>query len=426
LTTWTTGVVNKALGLLAADLNAKLCLECIEGAQAWAVTATNLVTVFAARPSADERSANHIDAHDGELGDPAVLDKIIRGIAEAEAELLYPLWSQAGQARALPVQDHKLKGAFGLLELAESCRTAGVAAEATLGVLDAAFMRIRRAAKERRSERGKPVPQVKDIVAEELISRVTNTRNKLTVLEQTRKAFQEHMGELRKEVLRGAERRDSGRYGREESRDHSSRDRSRSQSRERPPSSDHTPSRPSLVSPSARRFGGPGAGDRPPSRNSPRDSMSSNRVRYDEAQAAREAGRQRERDEGEGRGRSIERERGVQREGSSRDRERDEGRSRSRERRSESRDRGGEDGNGQRPMVDNKGAMAMAFREECRALGAPPTCAFVACLKECTNPGCRDCQTAPVYDPKAHLPAVLAVKKRCTPEFASTVRFRDR
>ena len=154
---WISATITTALGLLAADANPKLCIRVREAVQTWRVEALDVVIVWAARASADERTPNHIATHDGQLGDPTDLDKILTGIAEFESEVLKPFWGEAGQAEMLPESDHKLKGAFGLRQLATECRSAGIVAAGTLEVLGAVFKRVARAGDERRAQRGKPV-----------------------------------------------------------------------------------------------------------------------------------------------------------------------------------------------------------------------------------------------------------------------------
>ena len=199
LDSWLSAAITRALGLLAAERNPKLCLGTREGIQSWKVKASDLVTVFAARPSADYVTPNHISVMDGLLGDATDLDRVIIGITEAEEEVLKPFWGKAGLAEMLPVADHKLHGAFGFKGLATTCRKAGIAAEGTLDVLDAAFRRVARAASERRSERGKPVPPVRAIVADEIATRVTGTQHRQIVREQSRQFVAEEMRAWREE-----------------------------------------------------------------------------------------------------------------------------------------------------------------------------------------------------------------------------------
>ena len=98
---WISATITTALGLLAADANPKLCIRVREAVQTWRVEALDVVIVWAARASADERTPNHIATHDGQLGDPTDLDKILTGIAEFESEVLKPFWGEAGQAEML-------------------------------------------------------------------------------------------------------------------------------------------------------------------------------------------------------------------------------------------------------------------------------------------------------------------------------------
>jgi hypothetical protein len=453
LDSWLSAAVTKALGLLASERNPKLCLVIREGIQSWKVKASDLVKVFAARPSADYVTPNHISVMDGLLGDADDLDRVIVGIAEAEEEVLKLFWGEAGLADMLPVADHKLQGAFGFKGLATACRKAGIAAAGTLDVLDAALRRVARAASERRSERSKPVPPVCAIVADEVATRVTGTQNRQIVREQSRQFIAEEMRAWRDE--RGSnlsrtglspsgrtsragdspsERTNQGRYGRESSVDRWSaaddgrRSRSRERSTGRSESADRPPSRhgltASLVSPEARRFQRQEA-DLPPTPSRARDSMPAHRARFDarsenagggfegkeyEQRRDRDAPPTLRKDDGSRRSREPSRERERSREPS-----RERGREQSKER----------DTTRSAPKIEGKATLAGAFRDDCRAKGVSLTCPFLACFGDCTNPACRECQSGAVFDGKQHAVAVKAVKMRCSPAFAASVRWRD-
>ena len=447
LDSWLSAAVTKALGLLAAERNSKLCVATREGIQSWKVKASDLVTVFAARPSAEYVTPNHISVMDGLLGDTTDLDRVIIGIAEAEEEVLKPFWGTAGLADMLPAADHKLLGAFGFKGLASACRKAGIAAAGTLDVLDAAFRRVARAATERRSERNKPVPSVCAIVADEAATRVTGTQSRQIVREQSRQFIAEEMRAWREEHGSNhsraghspggrssrsgdspSERKHLGRYGRERSTDRSAtgddrRSRSRERSEGRSGFTDRPPSRTgltaSLVAPGARRFQRQ-EGDSPPTPSRARDSMVANRARFE----TRSEGVDGAADGGE-HDRRRERSASRQGDGGRRSREPSAERERSREPSREREQPPGGRGAARGREVEGKAAMAAAYRDECRARGVTPACPFVSCLGECTNQACRECQGGALYDAKQHAASVKVVKARCSPAFAASMRWRD-
>ena len=401
--------------------------------------ASDLVTVFAARPSADYVTPNHISVMDGLLGDATDLDRVIIGITEAEEEVLKPFWGKAGLAEMLPAADHKLHGAFGFKGLATTCRKAGIAAEGTLDVLDAAFRRVARAASERRSERGKPVPPVREIVADEMATRVTGTQHRQIVREQSRQFVAEEMRAWREERNGSlsrtshspsgrtgrtgdspAERTNLGRYGRERSVDREQagdegrRSRSRERSAGRSEFTDRPPSRAARQPASSHQGRGGSSDKKTTCRRLPCAPATPCLLTVCDSRRAVRArrGYERRRDRDALPTPRVE-------DGSRRSREPSRERERSREP-SKERDspRGGH-------KIEGKAALAGAFRDECRAKGVSVSCPFLACLGECTNQACRECQSGAAFDVKQHAAVVKAVKMRCTPAFATSVRWRD-
>ena len=222
-----------------------------------------------------------------------------------------------------------------------------------------------------------------------------------------------------------------GRYGRERSTDRSGtgedrRSRSRERSEGRSEFTDRPPSRTgltaSLVAPGARRFQRHEE-DLPPTPTRARDSMPAHRARFEaHSENAEGSADGKEHDRRRDRSTSSTSRQG---DGGRRSREPSAERERSREPSREREPTPGGRGASRGREIEGKAAMAAAFRDECRARGVTPACPFLACLAECLNQACRECQGGAVYDAKQHAAPVKAVKARCTPTFLASMRWRE-